>query len=139
MTDHSIAGTWKGHYSYRDDPEDGSGFEAVFYEDSKGILEGHILDDDQAFGQATISGVFSYPRVNFTKVYLLQEPRRLSPIEYQGSMSGDGKSISGTWIIVQGSTVLRRGGWKAHRKDDDVKKSEPRQEEKVIEKPVTVY
>lgn len=135
MSDHSIAGTWKGHYSYRDDPEDGSGFEAVFYEDSKGVLEGHILDDEY-MGQATISGVFSYPRVSFTKVYLLPG---LSPVEYQGTMSGDGKSMSGTWIITQGSMVVRRGGWKAHRKDDERKKEETRQEEKITEKPLTVY
>lgn len=135
MTDHSIAGTWKGHYSYRDDPEDGSGFEAVFYEDSNGALEGHVLDDEE-FGQATISGVFSYPRVNFTKVYAM---KGLSPIEYQGTMSGDGKSMSGTWIITQGSMVIRRGGWKAHRRDEGRKKEETTEEEKVIEKPQAVY
>ena len=132
----SINGKWRGHYSYRKIPDAGSGFEAFFY-DSGGPIEGSI-QDDAVLGEAVISGTFSFPSVQFTKVYLSAsleysgivngKPIKLSfpldPVQYEGTMSEDGKTISGAWIINSPQFGVSQGNWTAHRLEEKEKQKE---------------
>jgi hypothetical protein len=135
MPDRNIAGKWRGHYQYRGVPDLGSGFNAFFSETS-GQIDGTIVDDF-APGEASITGAFSFPSVHFTKVYLTpiqeyivdQQAEKTTvyrssyaePIEYEGSMSADGKNMSGTWTI-NGPTGSGAGTWTAYRLDEKEKK-----------------
>ena len=96
---HSIGGGWRGKYFYA---LDGSahGWEAVFVE-SNGIIEGNILDDGY-LGEANAGGVFRYPFVRFTKLY---RTKGMLPVQYEGTMSEDGKMMTGRWSI-KGKTDL---------------------------------
>jgi hypothetical protein len=119
MPDRNIAGKWRGHYQYRGVPDHGSGFNAFFSETS-GQIDGTIVDDF-APGEASITGAFSFPSVHFTKVYLTPIQSYAEPIEYEGSMSADGKNMSGTWTI-NGPTSSGAGTWTAYRLDEKEKK-----------------
>lgn len=135
MANHSIAGEWRGFYDYHHRPDTGSGFNAFFTETS-GRIEGTIVDDF-APGKATLTGSFVFPSVLFTKIYLKtghQEVERvgdgvsivrtfLRPVEYEGSMSEDGKSMSGKWFISSYDGVTA-GTWTAHRLREEEEKKE---------------
>jgi hypothetical protein len=116
MTDaepnHSVQGSWRGHFYYAEKPGQGHGFEAVFV-DMNGIVEGNILDDDN-LGEAVVGGSFHYPNLQFTKIYR----NKAEPIKYYGTMSDDGKELSGSWMLSEIS-----GTWRATRDGDgnDVK------------------
>ena len=125
MADHSIAGSWRGHYAYYNVPDQGSGFGVVFVEEGGGLI-GQIRDDFWP-GEALLTGSFSYPSVTFTKVYVLGG---LAPIKYEGTMTGDGNTLNGTWSIVEAS-VSYRGSWTAYRTDDEEKKEEKQKRSKV--------
>ena len=128
MAGHSIAGSWRGHYSYYNVPDAGSGFEVIFIDDG-GALTGSVLDDC-GLGEASLSGSFSFPSVKFTKVYFA---RALAPIHYDGTMSEDGKTISGKWLIVESEGAMK-GSWTAHRTDEEGKKEEKEKQVKVKER-----
>ena len=150
MTNQNIAGKWRGHYQVPQIPEHDSAFTA-FISENGGQIEGAIEDDCQ-LGEATFTGSFTFPLVRFTKVYLTQgqinevvqrgnktvmiSATYGAPIDYQGTMSDDGKEMSGTWTI-SGKNASGRGTWTAYRLDekekeklnqmakpDDVKQSE---------------
>jgi len=141
MPKQNIAGTWRGHYQVPRLPEHDSTFSA-FISENDGHIEGAIEDDCQ-LGQATFTGTFSFPTVRFTKVYINQgridevvkrgnEMVVISavygpPIEYVGTMSDDGKEMSGTWKISSNST-LAYGTWNAHRLDEKDKDKEKSKE-----------
>lgn len=105
---HSIQGSWRGRYFYAGDGT-AHGFEAVFIE-LDGIIEGNILDDGQ-LGEATVGGKFNFPHVKFTKCY---RTPGTDPVNYQGMMSEDGKTISGRWTIQSAVS----GTWTASRYED---------------------
>ena len=117
MAEHDINGQWRGFYSYQKWPDAGSGFDADFYE-SKGTLEGSITDHDMLLGEASLSGSFNFPSVKFVKVYMHAHK---VPINYEGTMSDDGKSMSGKWTIVELSGDTSTGFWSAHRLDEEKK------------------
>ncbi|MGH9549528.1 MAG: hypothetical protein ACRD3W_09135 [Terriglobales bacterium] len=122
MADRSIGGYWRGHYDYKKLPDEGSGFEALFIEEGN-ALSGHIIDDcppGTTTGKASISGMFQFPSVSFIKTY---STPGYAPIEYDGQMSDDGKTISGTWAIFEGKGVYQ-GRWEAYRLGEEEKKSE---------------
>ena len=103
----SIGGSWRGRYYYPGNSEP-HGFEAVFI-DADGVLDGNILDDGQ-LGEADVAGKFSFPHVKFTKSYRSGS----QPVQYEGRMSDDGKTMSGRWYLgVDGS-----GTWTAKRYED---------------------
>jgi hypothetical protein len=117
---HGITGNWRGHYTYSTNPDEGSNFDAIFVE-SEGSLKGNIRDESM-LGEAVLDGSFAYPNVSFTKTYYT---RGLSPISYTGTMSGDGKTITGRWkIVIQNSSFEVKGTWMAHRVDKEEKKKE---------------
>ncbi len=105
---HSVQGSWLGRYFYKT-RGDAYGFEAVFV-DINGRVEGNILDDS-TLGEALVVGSFGYPSIEFTKTYLRKSGT--SPLKYRGSMSEDGKMLSGTW-----SSGLVSGTWLAVRTND---------------------
>lgn len=116
MTFHKIDGKWRGHYTYAYNSDAGSSFDAYF-EDRKGALSGEIVDDEW-LGAAVIVGSFSFPDIRFTKQYTT---RKLSTIDYTGTMSADGKTMSGKWVIYESETSLR-GSWHAYRADKGAEK-----------------
>lgn len=107
--DHSISGTWLGNYYY-DRVADPHGFEAVFVQSGTQV-EGSILDDGQ-LGEAHVNGSFVSGQLKFCKIY---NGAARNPVHYEGTMSEDGKSISGRWQI----DVKTRGSWMAWRLDDE--------------------
>lgn len=122
--DHGITGNWRGHYTYSTNPDEGSNFDAIFVE-SEGSLKGNIRDESM-LGEAVLNGTFAYPNVSFVKTYYT---RGMSPINYTGTMSSDGKTITGRWIIVAPNSPLEvKGTWMAHRVDKEEKKKEKLEE-----------
>lgn len=106
---HSIQGSWKGSY-YHDGEGAPHGFEAVFVE-CTGKIDGNILDHGE-LGEAMAIGTFSFPCINFTKVY---QRKGTKPVNYRGTMSEDGKTMFGTWCL---SYTKYYGTWIASRLDD---------------------
>jgi len=131
MANQTIAGKWRGHYQVPHFPQHDSTFTA-FISENGGQIEGAIEDDCQ-LGEATLTGTFSFPSVRFTKVYLRQGQindvvKRGNttmiitstygpPIDYQGTMSNDGKEMNGTWTI-NSENARARGTWTAYRLED---------------------
>jgi hypothetical protein len=105
----SVGGTWLGNYYY-DRLSQPCGFEAVFAEQG-GVVDGSILDDGN-LGEALVVGSFAFPRLQFQKRY---DNPAFSPILYEGTMSDDGKRLSGTWRI----TEAEKGTWTAWRVDGE--------------------
>ena len=80
--------------------------------------------------KASLKGSFSFPSVQFVKLYLKaghdakvdKQPGKTSvtittwgdPVEYEGSMSEDGKTISGRWMIAS-KNGMSSGTWTASR------------------------
>jgi hypothetical protein len=137
MANQKIAGKWRGHYQVPHFPQHDSTFTAYISENGSSI-EGAIEDDCQ-LGEATLTGSFSFPSVQFTKVYLNQgriddvvkrgnKTMIVSsfygpPVEYQGTMTDDGKEMSGTWTISS-DNANARGTWTAYRLDEKKKDKE---------------
>jgi hypothetical protein len=111
MASYNIDGNWRGHYSYAANPDAGSAFDASFTQDDDG-LSGEIVDD-MGLGTAVVTGTFSFPSVQFTKVYVTLIA---APVHYQGTMSDDGKTMNGKWNLTEGEVSLR-GSWAAYRID----------------------
>jgi len=135
LTTHNIAGKWRGNYQYAHVPDQGSSFTAVFAETS-GRIQGTVVDDF-APCEAHVAGSFSFPSLQFTKVYSTGEVVRsieklgdqvivrledyAHPVEYEGVMSEDGQTMSGTWSISIARGIVN-GFWTAHRLSGEEKK-----------------
>ncbi|MBS2007113.1 MAG: hypothetical protein JST01_08730 [Cyanobacteria bacterium SZAS TMP-1] len=131
MATPNIAGKWRGHYQVPLFPHQDSTFTA-FISEHGAQIEGAIEDDCQ-LGEATLTGSFSFPSVRFTKVYLNQGQINDvvkkgnktviltsvygPPVEYQGTMTADGKEMSGTWTISSGN-LSNHGTWTAYRLEE---------------------
>lgn len=128
---HSIAGGWLGTYVYEDAGLSPTRFEATFTMNKPdglpdglpdGSFTGTILDDGR-FGEARVeNGHQSGRRVRFVKRYRASGRRRggggAPPINYVGTLSEDGRRVSGTWQIVSrlgGRPLRTRGTWEARR------------------------
>lgn len=137
MKKHDIAGKWRGNYQYHRRPDDGSSFNATFTGEGA-RFQGTIVDD-YAPCEAFALGSFSFPSVQFTKVYktgelvhrmeerngqvVLIAEDYANAVEYTGKMDDDGQSMSGTWSITLGGGS-ETGFWTAHRLSTDEKKAE---------------
>ncbi len=106
---HSLSGCWYGNYYYASAGDKPYAFETVFIE-SEGSVTGNILDLG-VHGEAGVTGSFTYPTLSFTKVYY---KGGRSNVVYDGTMSEDGKSLSGHWQIPP----LARGSWMAWRVEE---------------------
>jgi len=111
---HSVQGSWRGRYFYPGSSE-AQGFEAVFI-DADGLLDGNILDDGM-LGEADVTGKFLYPHIKFTKTY---RTRSKHSVYYQGTMSEDGKTLMGRWVLPGGGHGGSdyKGTWTAKRYED---------------------
>ena len=107
MTD--LNGAWLGTYWQDDQP---TRFEATLVQ-SNNVLTGSILDDGPT-GEATLNGEVIGRRVSFVKRYLTNHPY---PIQYDGTVSEDGNSLQGNWILEGSSSS---GTWEARRNSDDL-------------------
>lgn len=140
MSEHRIAGEWRGYYSYIQNSQLGSAFN-IFVIENDGLIEGSIIDEDDTAGRkASFVGGFTFPHVHFTKTYVgdyseVHKDKKTNevivysysaPVEYKGTMSGDGKTINGTWEIEGTRRVgAARGNWTAYRiMEDESKASE---------------
>lgn len=103
-----ISGSWLGTYWQNDSP---TRFEATLVVGDSS-LSGSILDDN-LLGEARISGEVVGRSIQFTKRYLTSSP---TPIDYSGTISEDGNSMSGRWRIGQ----KHSGQWEAHRSNQDL-------------------
>lgn len=122
--EHGITGNWRGHYTYMSNPDEGANFDAIFVE-SNGNLKGEIRNEG-ILGHAVVDGSFTFPSLAFVKTYFTPG---LEPIRYTGTMSGDGKTINGRWVLTpkHGGDDLK-GTWMAHRTDKEEKKKEKQAE-----------
>lgn len=109
MSKHNVNGSWLGNFYYSSIAQP-FGFEAVFME-VNGSIEGSILDDGN-LGEAFIFGTFSDPNLSFTKKY---RNSGLHAVVYEGSLSDEGKKLTGTWRI--GSSA--NGSWVAWRQEEE--------------------
>ena len=118
----SVAGGWLGTYEYRGlqawHPP--VRFEATFtLRGSQGRFTGTILDDGP-LGEAGVNGSQHGLYVSFTKVYLRpgHEEGATCPIEYEGTLSEDGRSLTGVWQLKHPArgrrTVRVHGACEAH-------------------------
>jgi hypothetical protein len=115
---------------HRGHPDWGDSFTA-FISETEGRLEGTVIDDDGP-GPASLSGSYAFPSLAFTKVYsrggaVKHEEKTVKgkkftiygvygpPVEYEGSMSEDGKRMEGTWVINGERGLAGRGSWTAYR------------------------
>ncbi len=106
---HNVNGSWLGNFYYSSFAQP-FGFEAVFME-VNGSIEGSILDDGN-LGEAYIFGTFSDPLLSFTKKY---RNSTLHAVVYEGSLSDEGKKLSGTWRIGNSAN----GSWVAWRQEEE--------------------
>jgi hypothetical protein len=127
MTDNTtpqLSGSWYGNYYYASGTTP-YGFEAVFIE-RNGAVEGNILDLGIS-GEASISGTFTYPRLQFRKTYYKLAK---NPVDYEGTMSSDGKTLTGNWKIPPSA----KGTWIAWRIEEKEMADETLTDEE-LEKP----
>jgi|GEM_PF-852842 hypothetical protein len=126
--DHSVLGGWLGAYYYKDSTRLPVRFEATFRleQGDEGAAEagrfGGVILDDGYLGEAAVrKGVQQGLIVRFTKVYLQGTVRQgIVPVHYAGTLSEDGKLITGTWRLStlrggQGRRITETGYWEARR------------------------
>jgi len=146
MGAHKIEGEWRGRYQYSHSPipNRGCGFTAFVHERPDKTIDGTIIDDSE-HPSASFSGSFSFPSVQFTKQYskpgqtheIEKQGKQIihvfgqygPPVDYVGSMSDDGKSMSGTWTIYAqneetGRIMSSSGTWIAYRLEEEESKKE---------------
>jgi hypothetical protein len=106
-----LSGGWLGTYWYQD-RRSPCRFEATLtHVPRTGQLTGTILDDGR-LGMASMSGATTGGAVAFTKRY--RDPG-LEPVEYEGTVAEDGRSMAGAWAIARHGQVMLRGAWEMHR------------------------
>lgn len=129
-TRHSITGGWLGAYYYDNRLRPPVRFEATF---TAGPASGHgevesnvqrfggsILDDENGNGTAMVThGIQQGNFVRFVKVYAQPAPG-LYPIQYVGTLSEDGRLMSGHWKLTLSESRRARGReitgtWEARR------------------------
>lgn len=124
-TSHSVAGGWLGAYYFESRTRTPVRFEATFArmtsEEGNGErFSGSILDDEGGSGSAVVlHGVQQGSFVRFVKVPNPPAPG-LFPANYVGTLSEDGRVITGHWKVTLSETRRGRareivGTWEARR------------------------
>ncbi|MEL7198695.1 MAG: hypothetical protein AAGL10_10300 [Pseudomonadota bacterium] len=101
-----LKGMWNGSFRYSaSDDLGGMRFKArLAVNDGKLtglIVEGSTISGDQI--RAEIAGVFDGQLVRFTKRYIDADIAYARPVEYEGTVSSDGRTIKGTWTLPDDS------------------------------------
>ncbi len=125
-TSQSVAGGWLGAYYFESRTRTPVRFEASFVRlpdpegDGGGRFGGSLLDDEGGSGSAVVShGVQQGSFVRFIKVPNPPAPG-LFPANYVGTLSEDGRVLTGHWKITLSETRRGRareivGTWEARR------------------------
>jgi len=106
----NISGTWLGTYwqqGYQ------TRFEATFVQNGNAIY-GNILDNGE-LGEATIQGEVVGRNISFVKSYVSNP--KLASVNYKGTITEDGNSMSGQWDFL-GKFGFEE--WEAHRGDQNL-------------------
>ena len=121
-----LTGQWSGEFAYPAHAGPVTPFLATI-EDQAGRLSGTIIEPDIVVGAATAEASFTGIRhgstVDFTKSY---GPRASygyeNPVDYVGSISSDGNTISGVWSLLEfdGTFEMRREGAEYEVKEEEV-------------------
>jgi hypothetical protein len=131
----NLTGEWSGQFSYPSNAGPITPFLAHLRDDG-GKLSGTIIEPDVFYGgptlEASLNGLRHGNSVDFTKSYALHARRGgyKNPIDYVGSVSSDGNTISGVW-----SLRAMDGTFEMHR---DAEASEDIEHEVQVELPVAV-
>ncbi|MBE9032808.1 hypothetical protein IQ266_24025 [filamentous cyanobacterium LEGE 11480] len=104
-----LSGTWLGTYWHNGEP---TRFEATLVQGGNG-LSGR-MQDDGPLGEAQVVGDIVGRKVSFSKTYIGAQSHS---IDYAGTISEEGDSISGSWII---RGTRHSGNWEAKRGGDDL-------------------
>ncbi|MES2464736.1 MAG: hypothetical protein V4671_29585 [Armatimonadota bacterium] len=128
--EHSILGGWLGTYYYRRRQDTPVRFEATFssLSGNPSGFGGTILDDIP-IGEAVVThGLQTGPNVRFTKTYRQSPPEsELGPYRYLGTLSEDGRHITGTWETQfrhRGKLRRMSGSWDARRLWEELEEQE---------------
>ena len=108
----SIGGGWLGTYAYKGicRAKQPIRFEATFTDlVDNGAFSGTVLDDGD-LGEADILGTHLGASVRFSKTY---RKASLAVVSYEGRLSDDGQTITGTWQIF--GKLQGNGSWDARR------------------------
>ncbi len=111
-----LSGIWEGTYAYSGDDVEQTEFR-LRLKDENGQLRGLVVEphtEQSGNRRAEIEGVCTDRTINFVKKYIPdddaigQPPAR--PISYEGVLSADGTSISGSWFLPddRGSFAMDR-------------------------------
>jgi hypothetical protein len=100
----NLTGKWSGQFSYPSHAGPTTPFLAEL-RDHGGSLTGSIIEPDVFYGgptlDASVSGVRHGSSVDFTKTYGPTAPSDYdTPVDYVGSVSPDGNTISGVWSLL---------------------------------------
>ncbi len=114
-TSRSLSGTWRGQYAYQQGGGQTTPFLATIDDDGV-YLKGETIEPDGrgGFGNrlASIAGHMDGSSVKFTKIYATAAAGYTDPINYVGSVSGEGSTITGVWTLLFG-----RGSFEMHREE----------------------
>lgn len=114
----TITGDWQGMYYYNSGMLPDTAFDAHFEVAESGTVSG-MISDHMNRGQATVAGEQEGRRFRFVKQYVT---RRAKPVEYDGEIAPDGRTISGTWSLTSsllGIPLTTHGHWSAMRVADE--------------------
>lgn len=105
----SVRGLWDGAFQYSSSADIGDHpFKAKLVE-KDGEISGLVVEEALSGGQvkAEIHGTLDGRTIMFRKTYLTQSTDYRSAVEYEGSVSADGKIISGTWKLPHDGGTFR--------------------------------
>src|SRR5271170_7406070 len=111
MNNKTIAGTWKGFYSYSS-PDNLSDFTLVIESPIGNSIVGTILEKGHD-KPLEIAGLLNFPMLRFSKVSTNnQSVRYFEPFEFEGFLSSDCIHVSGFW-----TNASARGDWSGDKED----------------------
>ena len=99
-----MSGEWHGTYTYPGNLGPATPF-MVSIADIGGSLSGRIIEPDMFYGSGTLVarliGHRAGQTVDFTKTYEQPPVGYENPIDYVGSLSADGLTVTGVWSLLK--------------------------------------
>jgi hypothetical protein len=109
----NLTGDWSGEFGYPRHSGPTTPFLATLRDDG-GRLTGTIIEPDILSGAAsvtaTLEGLRHGSSVDFTKTYSAPPFGYENPVDYVGSLSDDGNTVTGVWSLLDldGTFEMRR-------------------------------